>query len=111
MNPEIKALWLKALRSNTYSQGHSMLRNNLNQFCCLGVLCDIYEPVTWVCEDSEWAAHMQDEDLIFDESGELPNPMATALDISARVEGELISMNDNERKTFAEIADWIEENL
>lgn len=40
MNPEIKALWLEALRSGEYEQGTSYLNMN-GQFCCLGVLCDI----------------------------------------------------------------------
>lgn len=45
MNPEIKALWLAALRSGEYEQGNGQLGyevdNNQRQFCCLGVLCDL----------------------------------------------------------------------
>ena len=45
MNPEIKALWLDALRSGEYKQGKAYLkkedRKGGHQYCCLGVLCDV----------------------------------------------------------------------
>lgn len=40
MNPEIKAKWVAALRSGEYKQGTGKLKNEKNEFCCLGVLCD-----------------------------------------------------------------------
>lgn len=40
MSPELKAKWVAALRSGEYKQGREVLRNG-DQFCCLGVLCDI----------------------------------------------------------------------
>jgi len=40
MNPEVKALWLDALRSGEYEQGVGIL-NESGRFCCLGVLCDV----------------------------------------------------------------------
>ena len=42
MNPEIKSLWLSALRSGDYKQGQGMLRTRDNTYCCLGVLTDLY---------------------------------------------------------------------
>ncbi len=41
INPELKAQWVEALRSGKYTQGQLMLRTPDNDFCCLGVLCDI----------------------------------------------------------------------
>lgn len=41
MNPEIKALWLAALRSGDYKQGQGVLRDGADNFCCLGVLTDL----------------------------------------------------------------------
>ena len=41
MNSIIKETWLKALRSGQYKQTISMLKKG-NNFCCLGVLCDLY---------------------------------------------------------------------
>lgn len=43
MNPEIKQLWLEALRSGKYTQGKSLLRPTESTYCCLGVLCQIAE--------------------------------------------------------------------
>jgi hypothetical protein len=33
--------WLEALESGRYKQGKGQLRTDLNEFCCLGVLCDV----------------------------------------------------------------------
>ena len=41
MNPEVKALWLEALRNNKYQQGKLLLRPTRDTYCCLGVLCDL----------------------------------------------------------------------
>lgn len=41
MKKEIAERWVEALRSGEYNQGEACLRNNSN-FCCLGVLCDLY---------------------------------------------------------------------
>lgn len=40
MNPEIKQLWVDALRSGDYEQGKGALVMG-NKYCCLGVLCDL----------------------------------------------------------------------
>jgi hypothetical protein len=42
MKKDIAKLWTKALRSGKYKQGKYTLRNWNNSFCCLGVLCDLY---------------------------------------------------------------------
>jgi hypothetical protein len=42
MNPEIKALWVAALRGGKYKQGKNKLRSSDNEFCCLGVLCNLH---------------------------------------------------------------------
>lgn len=46
LDPELKSAWLKALRSGDYPQGTGQLRNSDDEFCCLGVLCDVVEWVT-----------------------------------------------------------------
>ncbi len=33
--------WTNALLSGEYEQGNNMMRNQDNEFCCLGVLCDL----------------------------------------------------------------------
>jgi hypothetical protein len=43
MKPEIKKLWVEALRSGKYKQAKEALRtDNKKAHCCLGVLCEIY---------------------------------------------------------------------
>jgi hypothetical protein len=46
MNPEVKAKWVEALRSDKYKQGKSYLKVG-DTFCCLGVLCDISGLAKW----------------------------------------------------------------
>ena len=54
MKPEVKALWLAALRSGEYTQGKGALRARTHwrdaaptlEHCCLGVLCDVYHKAT-----------------------------------------------------------------
>lgn len=40
MDKDIAGIWVKALRSGNYEQGSGNLQN-MNGFCCLGVLCDL----------------------------------------------------------------------
>jgi hypothetical protein len=41
MNPVIKEKWVAALRSGEYTQGTGVLNRLDEEFCCLGVLCEI----------------------------------------------------------------------
>ncbi len=49
MKPEIKSIWVEALRGGEYKQGHRALHPGDN-FCCLGVLCDLYHKATGLGE-------------------------------------------------------------
>jgi hypothetical protein len=42
MKKEIAKKWAEALRSGEYEQGTRVL-NKYGKFCCLGVLCDLYQ--------------------------------------------------------------------
>lgn len=42
MNAEIKKMWIEALRSVEYKQGQDWLRTAGNEYCCIGVLCDLH---------------------------------------------------------------------
>lgn len=58
MKEDIKSQWVAALRSGDYKQGIGSLVTG-DEFCCLGVLCDISEAGRWDAEgygsDSEHA--------------------------------------------------------
>jgi hypothetical protein len=46
MNEEISTLWTEALRSKKFSQGKIFLQildKTERRFCCLGVLCELYQ--------------------------------------------------------------------
>lgn len=111
MKPEIKKMWVDALRSGEYKQGPDVLKNDTeNCFCCLGVLTDIYAKENGKTWDDIRENH-GDEDLpreVREWSG-IPqgNP-------HIRMNGflQVISeWNDSENKTFVELADAIEEQF
>lgn len=109
MDKALKAKWLEALRSGKYKQGQRKLRNQKDEFCCLGVLCDISGQGQWkrgdnsstYCYYKEW------------ESGYccLPSFMEEFSGIGAGTEEDLIALNDIDELSFSEIAEWIEENI
>jgi hypothetical protein len=46
MKKDIATKWISALRSGQYKQGTGYLNSNVGM-CCLGVLCDLYDPNKW----------------------------------------------------------------
>lgn len=42
MNARIKQWWIDELRSGKFKQGRLALRSQNNEYCCLGVLCELY---------------------------------------------------------------------
>ncbi len=61
MKPEIKKLWSDALNSGNYRQGKGQLLKD-GEFCCLGVLCDVYVRQTnlaeWLPSEPVTGRHM-----------------------------------------------------
>ena len=111
MNPEVKAKWLRDLRSNKFNQGLGYLQTLDDKYCCLGVLCTQAKGV--------WIDSRYDESAIIRRFTFIPEGMETGNDFdlgalatvySITEEQALIEMNDY-YKSFAEIADWIEANL
>lgn len=124
MNPDIKKLWVDALRSGEYTQTTKRLKTE-EGFCCLGVLCNIFQQshtdVQWKQEASnisflskeadlpdevsEWAEFGHDDRIHL--SPPITNPYIT-------YKGQKISLtcaNDSIKLSFKEIADIIEEQL
>lgn len=116
MNPEAKALWLTALRSGEYQQGTGRLHSRAeggDQYCCLGVLCDVAVRNGLDVKVGECAFG---SGVMYDgASSWLPgsvsnwagltsgNPMVTGF--------TLADWNDRQAKDFAFIADLVEEHL
>ena len=104
LDPEFKAQWLAALRSGEYKQGRCALRSIRDEYCCLGVACDVIDPNQWRSQfgmdtPPSWGSSM-------------PSAVTTLPFMGGLAEeaSELAAMNDN-GNSFAVIADWIEENL
>jgi hypothetical protein len=58
LRTEVKELWTAALDSGEFKQGEGVLRSvhgEVSQFCCYGVLCEIYHRQTglgkWITEN------------------------------------------------------------
>lgn len=114
MNERIKSLWVAKLRSGEYKQGNQRLKTG-NNFCCLGVLCDIYlqeHGEQWDCGNDGVYSHFPLLPPKVKYWAELAstNPVV-ACSIGGKLEHrELSSANDLGAK-FSDIADWIETQL
>ena len=119
MNEEIKAQWIKALRSGEYEQGKGLLRSFKDKYCCLGVLCDLYSKDTGV----EWVKSWGGSIAMHLHNGTTPPKVDLWAGFVAsdqydhesnvgvyRILAELADLNDN-GWTFEEIADYIERTL
>lgn len=116
MDPELKAEWVARLRSGDYEQGSNWLNQvtqDGNKLCCIGVLAEIAVARN-MCQRAEPSASI----VSYFISGVAPGLRRTCLGIhlreslglSAYHENTLIGMNDNGCLSFAEIADYIENN-
>lgn len=96
MDAELKAKWVKALRSGQYEQGQGVLYNrDTGHYCCLGVLAEVAGVFLDPDGKPQRAGHLRDHYDILDQE----------------TQSDLWRMNDNHGKSFPEIADWIEKNL
>lgn len=101
MDPEVRAKWTAALRSGEYEQGTGTLRDANDRYCCLGVLCDV--------AGMNWSA-MQEEGVYMVE-GCYDYPPAELIESVKLTDDRvqtLVSLNDDTRAPFTEIADYIE---
>ena len=117
MKAELKKEWIRRLRSGAYQQGTGYLRDNSTgeeEYCCMGVLCDIVDPKSWDKNDAgQWNWRQSYELLNRDELDEVHLPIDD--------QDELMAMNDSawseyQQKTldshdFDEIADWIDSHV
>ena len=105
MDVDIKRVWLEALRSGDYTQGCDQLLNTESGgYCCLGVLCHATGNMTHGCShdsNGEMSGHG-----IF-----LHPSLGAHFSLSQEDQRLLAAMNDQQGKTFTEIAAYIEEHL
>lgn len=114
MNQEIKQKWVAALRSGEYQQGTDQLRRD-NNFCCLGVLCDLHSKET----NNEWEVNSY-----YGKLGFLPGNVMSWAGLKYEYGDEVINetgdgfkhrslsqLNDSLKFSFTQIADIIEKQL
>ncbi len=112
MKKAIADQWVKALRSKKYKQGEGALRNEDNEFCCLGVLCNLHAQAK-----PKFAAKQTDPEY-YDKCSSFPSPpvqnWAGLKSYNGKFWGasgrtSLADLND-EGETFFKIANIIEKN-
>lgn len=112
---EYADLWVEALRSGQYEQAQKQLRSIDNKFCCLGVLCELVGIRAHLEINQNRMSYYHYEG----NSDFLPNSVKTTVGMASLNGGVIIlsegivtnlaDLNDD-GKTFAEIADIIEQN-
>lgn len=119
MLTENQKKWVAALRSGEYKQGVGSLKSE-GCHCCLGVVCEVYEKETGdnLPKNSE-GEYMIETDLC----QELAYSLGCSLELErvqswlglktscgfiAETRESLVSLNDQEGKTFDQIANFIE---
>lgn len=113
MKPSVKRRWVKALRSGKYKQSDGQLcyteNDGSKSYCCLGVLCDIYNKDLWDGYD----AFLGEESFLPDEVKKwagLDERDPVLSERSTITDGTAANFNDAGR-TFKQIATLIERNL
>lgn len=107
---EIRARWVKALRSGEYLQTQGQLRDS-EGFCCLGVLCDLVQEDISGWWDGEEFLTQDDEE----HHTSLPRSVMDLVGIAddegmfRTRSGGLALMNDGD-SSFEQIADLIEKH-
>ena len=105
--------WLAALRSGDYKQGTGNLHTEekgVHSYCCLGVLCEVQQirKIAYTSHDADRTAYAygdEGEGKLAYYPGNLAVPPPWENDVTV----ELMHLNDNKKRSFNEIADWIED--
>lgn len=93
MKPEYKAPGIAALRSGEFKQQrHGIGDAKIKKLCCIGVIASVagIKEIGWT---------------------NLTNECANEIGLTEEERDKLVAMNDQDGKSFAEIADYIEEHF
>lgn len=118
---QVYKMWLAALRSGEYRRGKSQLRitkelakgGESYTYCCLGVLQDQAvkdggDP--WFHDTGAWNENIP-ANVIPDSDATPSHKICQFLGLTDEMLNKLIDMNDDEERSFREIADHIEKNI
>jgi hypothetical protein len=119
MRKVVKQKWVEALRSGDYKQGKMQLHivgkgKKKDQFCCLGVLCDIYQKQQTKNKKKKLFTHVSDGtnvngDVVFYDNNDsfLPTEVIAWSGLGPEWQDKLSELNDD-GYTFSDIAKYIE---
>lgn len=119
MSPELKALWLNALRSGEYRQTTGTLKDT-DGYCCLGVLCHVASEAGMIPSDMTIVedANRLEAALITDDGSwsDCKELEEGSFGLSGHIIMECMERNDGtsedvDRQDFVAIADWLEDAL
>jgi hypothetical protein len=117
MNPKVKKKWIAALRSRKYKQCSNKLceidEKGNKSYCCLGVLCNLYNPKLWDDTGRFLEAELELPYEVVKWAGlENEDPILTAeTSLASEKSYSASQLNDIHGKKFYEIANYIERNL
>lgn len=131
MNPQVKQMWLDALRSGEYQQTTGKLRRpsgnpiQADGYCCLGVLCNLHAEEhhnSWDRNDASCYDYLGDHEHLPRQVIEWAGLTSENPHVSTRhvfpgdvepsyVKASIAEFNDDFDFTFSQIADLIEEQL
>lgn len=107
--PHVKKAWIADLTSGRFKQGRGTLRQRLDdgtfEYCCMGVLCNrLGHRKGWQRRTDLLGK------VIYNWFGHGAGSSAVPF-LPHNIGQELAAMNDNQRRTFPEIAKYIEKEL
>jgi hypothetical protein len=116
MKVAVKVSWLSALRGGAYRQGRGALRDlATDAYCPWGVLCDLYDRSVWAVDGTFMGEQAFPPNAVLDWAGfteKLDDLGRYTPQITINGDGRGISWhNDDGGRTFAELADAIEQQV
>lgn len=111
MDATLRDEWAVALESGDYKQGKTALKTTDNEFCCLGVLCDILskkdpENIQWEYDVMFGYPRMFSISTEESSAHYIPSKLADKIGITQQMQSILSHMNDMGKK-FTTIAEFI----
>ncbi len=105
MKAEVKAQLIADLRSGEYRQGHGVLRRDGGSYCCLGVLCEQARRSGVALTTTPYGYRDEND---FQSCLTLTHVVRHWSGMHYGLQTKMIELNDKDRKTFPEIADFLE---
>lgn len=103
LDQKFKKKWVSALKSGKFEKRMGKLKGN-GRHCCLGVACELLPGF-------KWGQSYKDSHPTKTDDVSLNYIIRKLIGLSIAEEAVLINMNDEQRKSFKEIADHISKNL